>query len=297
MDSNVFAFLLPILLATMIVGLGLELRGKDFIRVMEHPKVVFLALFTQLIILPIVAFLICLTLELSPALSVGMMLLAASPGGATANLFSYIFKGDIALNISLTAINSVIAVFTLPFLMNISLLYFLNDTEAMNTFPMSKIFLVFLITIAPVSIGILIRHWLPALARRCSRPMRSISILFLISLFAMTVFNERANVMSYISHIGIATALFCFCSLFIGYLLPHLAHIQERQARACTFEVGIHNTGLAMTIAIAVLGNSTFAVPAAIYTIFMYAFAAIFGMFITNRAQEFILGQKITRNP
>lgn len=297
MDSSVFAFLLPILLATMMVGLGLELKGKDFIRVIEHPKVVFLALFTQLIILPIIAFLICLSFELSPALSVGMMLLAASPGGATANLFSYVFKGDIALNISLTTMNSIIAVFTLPFLVNISLLFFLNSTDTISSFPISKIFFVFLITIAPVSIGILIRHWLPNVARFCSRPMRSISILFLVCLFAMTLFNERDNVLHYLGDIGLAVALFCFCSLFIGYLLPHLAHVQERQARACTFEVGIHNTGLAMTIAIAVLGHTSFAIPAAIYTIFMYVFAAVFGMFITNRAQEFILGQKITRNP
>jgi bile acid:Na+ symporter, BASS family len=296
MDSNMFTFLLPILLAIMMIGLGLELKGKDFIRVIEHPKVVFLALFTQLIILPLMAFLICLTLELSPVLSVGMMLLAASPGGTTANLLSYIYKGDIALNISLTAINSVIAIFTLPFLVNISLIFFLNSTEIISNFPISKILFVFLVTIAPVSLGILICSWFPNFARICSHPMRMISIIFLGSLFCATLFQEIHNVIGYLAEIGIATALFCFCSLFIGYLLPHLLNVPERQARACTFEVGIHNTGLAMTIGVVVLGHSSFAVPAAIYTIFMYIFATVFGFFITNRAQEMILGQKITRN-
>lgn len=296
MDSTVFAFLLPILLAVMMIGLGLELRGQDFTRVISHPKVVFLALFTQLVILPCIAFLICITLELSPILSVGMMLLAASPGGATANLFSYIFKGDVALNITLTATNSILAVFTLPFLVNISLMYFMNNTSLV-TFPITKILIVFLITIAPVCIGILIRHWFPRIAKACSRPMRVASIIFLCALFAMTLINERYNIGVYVVDIGLATALFCFCGLFIGYLLPHLANISERQARACTFEIGIHNTGISMTIAIAVLNDTAFAIPAAIYTLFMYSFATIFGMILTQRAARFILGTSVSRNP
>ena len=296
MDSNVFAFLLPILLAIMMIGLGLELRSKDFVRVLSNPKVVFLALLTQLVILPLVAFLICVSLELSPMLSVGMMLLAASPGGATANLFSYIFKGDIALNITLTATNSMISMFTLPFMVNLALIYFMKATDHVS-FPMTKIFLVFVVTIAPVCIGILIRHWFPFIAKIFSRPMRYASIAFLVLLFCMTFIRERNNALEYIADIGLATALFCFCSLFIGYLLPHLSQIKERQARACTFEVGIHNTGLAMTIAIAVLNDTAFAVPAAVYTLFMYVFAAVFGLLLTKGAAHLILGSDSTGKP
>lgn len=124
MDSGLFAFFLPIALAIMMMGLGLELSIKDFLRVARYPKVIFIALFTQLILLTSIAFLLCKLLELPPLLSVGLMLLAASPGGATANAFSYIYKGDVALNISITAINSVISCFTLPFIVSLSILHF-----------------------------------------------------------------------------------------------------------------------------------------------------------------------------
>ena len=124
MDSVFFVFLLPVLLAILMMGLGLELRVKDFIRVLNYPKVIFIALFIQLILLTSLAFLICIILDLPPLLAVGLMLLAASPGGPTANLFSYLYKGDLALNFTLTTINTFISIFTLPFIINLSLHFF-----------------------------------------------------------------------------------------------------------------------------------------------------------------------------
>ncbi|MEE1122105.1 MAG: bile acid:sodium symporter family protein, partial [Acinetobacter pseudolwoffii] len=121
MDSGFFNFFLPITLAIMMMGLGLELKIKDFLRLSRYPKVIFIALFTQLVLLTSIAFFICLILDLAPLLAVGLMLLAASPGGPTANLFSYLYKGDVALNITLTAINTIISIFTLPFIINLSL--------------------------------------------------------------------------------------------------------------------------------------------------------------------------------
>ena len=119
MDSGIITIMLPLALAIIMIGLGLELTPKDFARVSKHPKAVLVALFCQLVLLVGIAFVICKVLNLPPLLAVGLMLLAASPGGSTANLFSYLFKGDIALNITLTAINSVIAAFTLPLIVNL----------------------------------------------------------------------------------------------------------------------------------------------------------------------------------
>ena len=145
-----------------MVGLGLELTLKDFARVSQHPKAVLVALFCQLILLVSIAFILCKVLALPPLLAVGLMLLAASPGGSTANLFSYLFKGDLALNITLTAINSVVAAFTLPLIMNFSIMHFMQDSQQISL-QFGKILQVFGIIIIPVAIGMLIRHYAPAL--------------------------------------------------------------------------------------------------------------------------------------
>jgi len=282
MDSGIFVFFLPVILAFMMMGLGLELTIKDFLRVSHYPKAIFIALFCQLIILVGIAFFICKVLALDPLLSVGVMLLAASPGGPTANLISLIFKGDVALNLTLTALNSLITTFTLPFIVNLSLLHFLSADTPIGL-PVEKIAQVFLIVFIPVCIGMFIRHHFPKQARRWNKPMRTLSILFLIAIFIFALARERSNVILYFADVGIAMGLFCFSSLFIGYLVPHLAGIPERQARACTFEIGIHNTAIALTIALSVLSNTTIAIPAGVYSIFMYLFAMCFGFILTRK--------------
>ena len=282
MDSGLFTFFLPMALAIMMTGLGLELTVKDFLRVQRHPKVIFLALFTQLIILVLIAFLICILLKLPPLLAVGLMLLAASPGGPTANLISYLFKGDVALNLTLTAINSLICTFTLPFIVNLSIHYFLGEHPKIGM-PTEKITQVFLIVFIPVCLGMFIRSIAPNIALRLNRPMRFFSVLFLFLIFFYALYTERFNIVEYFADIGPAIALFCFISLSVGYLIPHLAGVSDRQARACTFEIGIHNTSVAMTIALSVLSSTTIALPAGIYSIFMYVFAFIFGYILTRR--------------
>lgn len=282
MDSVFFVFMLPVLLSVMMLGLGLELTIKDFLRVSHYPKVIFVALFSQLIILTSIAFLICIVLKLPPLLAVGLMLLAGSPGGPTASLFSYLYKADVALNITITTINTLVSIFTLPFIIKMSLLYFV-DQQSASALPTIKIIQVFMITVIPVLIGMFIRAKFPSLSITVNRPMRIFSILFLMTLFVFALFKERYNLHQYFESIGIATLLFCFCSLFIGYCVPLIMGIPERQARACSFEIGIHNTAIAMTMAIAVMENTMIAVPAGIYTIVMYSFATIFGFVISRQ--------------
>lgn len=287
MDSGLFAFFLPIALAIMMMGLGLELSIKDFLRVARYPKVIFIALFTQLILLTSIAFLLCKLLELPPLLSVGLMLLAASPGGATANAFSYIYKGDVALNISITAINSVISCFTLPFIVSLSILHFLGENTEVNI-PIEKITQTFLMIFIPVCIGMLIRNTLPNLAQSISKPMRLLTITLLTLIFLIAVIREQSNIVSYFANVGIATCLLCFSGLFLGYVIPFLAGVPEKQARACTFEIGIHNTGIAITIALSVLGSTAIAIPAGVYSIFMYVLATLFGFILTRRGSYLI---------
>lgn len=284
MNMGIITVLLPLALAIIMIGLGLELTLNDFKRVSKHPKAVLIALFCQLVILVGVAFILCKVLSLPPLLAVGLMLLAASPGGSTANLFSYLFKGDIALNISLTAINSVVAAITLPLIMNFSILHFMQENQQI-TLPLSKIVQVFAIIIVPVGIGMLIRHYAPKLTEKLNKPLRIFAIVFLIAIIALAIFAERQNIATYLTQVGLATAIFCACSLAIGYFVPRLLGINSTQARACAFEIGIHNSTLAMTIALTVMANTTIAMPAAVYSIFMYIFAAAFGFMITRTKQ------------
>ncbi|WP_151980306.1 bile acid:sodium symporter family protein [Acinetobacter guerrae] len=281
MDSGIITIFLPIALAIIMAGLGLELRPQDFSRVAKHPKAVFLALFCQLVILVGIAFAICKLFSLPPLLAVGVMLLAASPGGPTANLFSYLYKGDIALNITLTAINSVIAAFTLPFIVNLAIQHFIKDGQELGL-QFSKVIQVFIIIIVPVCLGMLIRYFSPNIADKLHKPVRTFAVIFLILIIIGAVAKERNNILQYITQVGLATSLFCIVSLLIGYFVPRLFGINRPQARACAFEIGIHNSTLAMTIALTILASTTIAMPAAVYSIFMYVFAAIFGTLLNR---------------
>ena len=279
MNSGLVMLLLPLALAIIMMGLGLELTLKDFARIRKHPKAVFIALFCQLIILVGVAFALCKIFQLPPLLALGLMLLAASPGGSTANLFSYLFKGDLALNITLTAINSVIAAFTLPLIVNFSIDHFMQADQHINL-QFGKILQVFAIILVPVGIGMLLRQHFPNLTHRLNKPLRIFAVVFLVGIVIGAILNERKFILDYLQQVGAATAIFCIASLLVGYFIPHLCGVNNQQARACAFEIGIHNSTLAMTIALSVLGTSTVAIPAAVYSIFMYIFALIFGVLI-----------------
>lgn len=281
MDSTIITIFLPLALAIIMAGLGLELTPHDFYRIRKHPKAVFLALFCQLVVLTTIAFIICKLLALPPLLAIGLMLLAASPGGPTANLFSYLYKGDVALNISLTAINSILAAFTLPLIVNFAIGHFSTDGQQIGL-QFSKVIQVFLIILVPVCIGMSVRHYAPNVANKLEKPVRIFAVVFLILIIIGAVLKERANIIAYIGDIGIATALFCMCSLLVGYFVPRLFGVSSFQARACAFEIGIHNSTLAMTIALTIMASSTIAMPAAVYSIIMYVFAAIFGTMLNK---------------
>ncbi|MGH1401636.1 MAG: bile acid:sodium symporter family protein [Acinetobacter tandoii] len=281
MDAGLITVVLPLALAIVMMGLGLELTPKDFARVTQQPKAVLISLFSQLFLLVGVAFLLCKLFALPPLLAVGLMLLAASPGGSTANLFSYLFKGDVALNITLTAINSVLAAVTLPLIVNFSINYFMNDGQQVSL-QFSKIIQVFGIIIVPVCIGMLIRHFAPNFTHKMNKPVRIFAVVFLILIIVAAFIKERAHIMEYFAQIGVATIVFCIISLSIGYLVPRVMGVHTTQARACAFEIGIHNGTLAMTIALTVLENTTISIPAAVYSIFMYIIAAGFGMLLNK---------------
>lgn len=281
MDSALTTVALPAALAVIMFGLGLSLTLADFRRVAEHPKAVVVALVAQVLVLPLVCFGLVKAFDLDPVLAVGMMLLAASPGGTTANLFSHLFRGDVALNISLTAINSVLAVLTLPLVVNLAIEHFEPSGLEDVGLQFGKTLQVFAIVLIPVAIGMLVRRNRPAFADRAEKPVRIASAVVLVLVIVGALLGERENVDDYIADIGLISVIFCACSLTLGYLLPRLVGVTRKQAIATAFEVGIHNSTLAIAVAVSVLDNDTLAVPAAVYGIAMFPLAAAAGYLIS----------------
>lgn len=280
MDSSLSTVGLPLALGVIMFGLGLSLTVADFARVRRSPRAVGIALACQLVLLPLVCFGLVLALDLPPILAVGMMLLAASPGGSTANLFSHLFHGDVALNITLTAINSVVAIVTLPVITNLALSYF--DLEDEVTLQYGKVIEVFAIVLVPVVLGMLVRAKSPSFAHRMDRPVRAGSAVLLFLIIAGIVVDQRANVGDYAASVGLAVAVFCAASLVVGYVLPLLCGVTEKQAVACSFEIGVHNATLAIYVAVEVLDNVELSVPAAVYGLVMFVLAAVWGVVLTR---------------
>jgi BASS family bile acid:Na+ symporter len=282
-DSVLTSVLLPVALAIIMLGLGLTLTVADFTRVLRMPRAVLVALGTQVILLPAICFGLVKLFDLAPALAVGMMLLAASPGGTTANLFSHLAGGDVALNVTLTAVNSVLAVITLPIVVNLSLDHFLGDGQ-IGLQP-AKMLQVFAIVLIPVALGMLLRNKRPGFADRMSRPVKLGSIVVLVLVIFAAIYTERDNVLDYLAAVGVVAVLLNVLSLALGYAVPKLAKLGERQSIACSMEIGIHNATLALTIALSpsLLDNSEMSIPVAVYGIVMFFPTAAFAYYLNRR--------------
>lgn len=273
MESNLVTnLLLPLALGIIMFGLGLHLQLADFARVVRMPKPVLVGLSTQMLILPPIAFLLCLLFDLPPELAVGLMLLAASPGGATANVFSHLAKGDVALNITLTAINSLLILITLPLIVQWSMGHFLG-TEAYVPPPVRKIIEVGAIILLPVALGMWVRAVSSTRADAIERVVKPLSLLILVALILLSVVKEWELIVTYAWSVGAVCLVLNLASLGIGYGAARLMRLDRRQAIAIAFEIGIHNSTIAIFIALNVLGNAAFSVPAALYSLVMYVTA------------------------
>ncbi|MGW7519154.1 bile acid:sodium symporter family protein [Streptomyces sp. NPDC054796] len=286
MDSPFVTVLLPAVLAVVMLGLGLSLTVADFRRVREYPRTVVAALACQLVLLPLVCFGLVSVLGLAPALAVGMLLLAASPGGTMANLFSHLFGGDVALNITLTAVNSVLAVFTLPVVVNLGLDHFAPGGDGTGTgtvgLRFEKTAQVFLLVLVPVATGMYVRARRPRFAEAAERPVKAVSLVIVAGIILGAVAAEAENIGGYLADVGLAVAAFGTVSLATGYAAARLVSAGHRQAVACCMEIGMHNTTLSLTIALspALLDSTEMAVPSAVYGIQIYFLAAAAGLLL-----------------
>ncbi len=280
MNSNVVVTqYLTVALGLVMFGLGLSLTVKDFARLLQHPKAVAVALALQIVLLPAACYLLIVALQVPPLFAVGLMLLAASPGGISANLFSHLFGGNVAMNISLTAVNMVLSIVSLPLISNWAIATFAKTGQVV---PMQfgKVVEVILIVLIPVALGMLLRVRLPAFAARCEKPMKLFSALVLAVVSIGALASQWVTLASTFADVGAAVVSLNLVSLLAGFYLSRAFGLDRAMATAVSFEIGIHNSTLAMFIALAVLNNLQLALPAALYSVSMYLTATVFGLLV-----------------
>lgn len=290
MQSNILTELfLPFSLAVIMFGMGLSLRIEDFKRILIYPKAVGMGLLNQLVFLPIIAFGIANLFELPAELAVGLMILAVCPGGATSNLITHLAKGDAALSITLTAFSSVITVFTIPFLVNYSIGYFIPGGEAQQLEVVGTVVSVLVITIIPVALGMLVFAKVPKLASKLDLPFRRISAIFFVIIVVAAVFKEKENLVRYFVEAGPAALALNLATLALSFGTAKLVKLPFRQGLTIAIESGIQNGTLGITIAATLLMNSVMTIPSAIYSLIMFGTAALvifFGNYVASSQKE-----------
>ncbi len=272
METNYLTdIMLPLSLAVIMLGMGLSLVPYDFKRVMLYPRAASIGILNQIIVLPLTGFFLLWLFGLnSPELAVGIMILAACPGGPTSNLISHISRGDTALSITLTAVSSLIAVITIPLIINLSLAYFMQQGEYIPLPVFDTIFKLTLITLLPVSAGMMIRARAPKFAGKMNKPVKVISgILLFMIIFAAIMTNKDIFVSSFASVGPVALSL-NVVMLLAGFLSARLLRLNTPQNITISVESGIQNGTLGITIASTLLHNDVMAISPAIYSLIMF---------------------------
>ena len=269
-------------LALVMFGLGLSLTAADFQRLLKHPKAVMLALGLQVIGLPLACYAIITAFGLPPVFAIGLMLLAASPGGISANLFSHLFGGNVAMNISLTAVNTLLSIVTLPLIANWAIAHFAQSGQVV---PMqtSKLLEVIAIVLIPVLLGMAVARKAPGFSNRMEKPVKIFSAVVLAVVTVLAIAKEWSSLATTFGQIGPAVLLFNLVSLFAGYYLSRAAGLDKPLSTAICYEIGIHNSTLAIFVALSVLGSYQLALPAAVYSVVMYITVPLFGWLVLKR--------------
>lgn len=276
---------LPASLFIIMLGMGLSLRPLDFKLVVIKPKAVVLGLIAQMILLPVLAYLIVIGFGMSGALAVGVMILALCPGGTTSNLYTYLAKGDIALSVTLTSVVSLIAPFTVPLLIVFFMELLMGQEEYIKLPVLQTIAQLVVITIIPISLGMLIRRYKPELSLKLEKPVKLFSIIVLFVIIAAIVFKNRAHIGDYVAQAGLVTLILNVACMSMGYGIAKLAQLNEAQSKAIGIEVGFQNGTLAILIALTLLENDQMAIAATTYSLIMFMTGGLFAWVLHRKTQ------------
>ena len=280
-DSILTAVFLPLALAFIMLGMGLSLTIKDFKNIFVYPKAMVLGLTNQLILLPIFGFAIAQLFGLTGALAVGVMILAACPGGATSNLITHLSRGDIALSISLTAVSSFITIVTIPIIVNFAIYYF--GEEGSITLPVFETIVQIMgVTVVPVSIGMFLKRRFPILAIKADKPVRIASAVIFAAVLIAAILKERDSIVEFFILTGPGMLSLNLLTLVVGFFLASVFLLPKKQRLTISIESGIQNGTLGIMIAATLLKNSEMTIPIAIYSLIMFINSAAI-IFLANK--------------
>ena len=267
---------LPLSLAFIMFSLGLALKSSDFTRVIKQPKDFLIGAFSQIIILPLVALIIVILWPLSPELAVGVMLIAAAPGGATSNIITSFAKGDVALSVSLTAIISLLCVITIPIIVLFSL-NILMDTSTAKSISIGDIAIkMFLIVTVPVIIGMLFRKFLSSISISFEPLAKKISAVLFVLVLLGAIVAEKDNVVSYFAQAGLVTLVLNLLMMFIAFYIGKLFASGISQQKTITVECGLQIGTLAIVVATTLFDGGLYLIPAATYSLIMFFTSLIY---------------------
>ena len=267
---------LPLALAFIMLSLGLGLTGEDFLRVIKQPRDFLVGAFSQIILLPIIAFIIVKIWPIAPELAIGVMIIAAAPGGVTSNLLTSFAKGDVALSVSLTAIISLLCVFTIPFIVltSVKLLNDANITEDISLISMSRD--MFLIVTVPVILGMLFRKFVSGAALKFESIAKKVSTALFVLVLLGAIAAERENVVFYFAQAGLITLTLNIIMMIVAFYLAQLLSSGIKQKICITIECGLQNGTLAIFVATSIFNGGMYVIPAATYSLIMFATSLIF---------------------
>lgn len=280
---------IPMLLALMMIGLGLSLTIDDFKRVMVYPKAVILGLFLQVVCLPLAGFAAASAFSLAPEMAVGLLLLAACPGGVTSNVISHLARGDTALSVTLTVISSFVTVVSIPLVVAFALSHFMGSQTETSLKVTETVIGIFTLTIPTVALGMFARVKSPAFAQKCARPVRILGALFLVLLVGGIAVKEHALIARVFWDIGPASLTLCLFTGFMGYAAARLFRLDRRQSLTICVEVGFQNTTLGLVIATSFLANTEIAISPAFYAVVMFSLSGILVALMNSRVGDRLL--------
>ncbi|MCA0236472.1 MAG: bile acid:sodium symporter family protein [Bacteroidetes bacterium] len=274
-------------LGLVMFGVGLSLTLTDFIHIIRHPRAFFSALGAQMLGLPLIAFFICLLAPLPAELKVGLIILSVSPGGATSGFLTYLWRGNVALSLSLTSVNSFLTLFSIPVLVNIGLQVFMGRETELHLPFWETVSHIFFITIIPATIGLLLRRHFPAFAERISKPAKYVMLFLLGVVFTIKLFAGESHggaglsVHDFMVITPFALLQNASCLLF-GYFFMKWMNLPHPSRLTAAMESGVQNTTLAFLIASNMLGNQEMVKPALVYSLYSFWTACLFA-YTVNR--------------
>jgi len=283
MDTLFSDYFLPVTLAIITMGMGLSLTEKDFRNIVVQPKAILTGIFSQIVILPAIAFFVASLTNLDPVFKVGLVIIAACPGGATSNLITYILTGNIALSISMTAVNSLITLITIPFIVSLGLEAFIQESTEIHLPIGDTILKIFFITIVPAFIGTRIRKWKTEFADKLEKPLKIILPLLLLVVYMGVIFidqgTEQATRKDFMSLIP-STLSLNFAAMLAGWIIARIMNLGKRNRFTIAIEVGLQNSALAIFVSSFLLKNQSMALVAVVYGSFTFFTTLLFGWII-----------------